>query len=88
MKLQTIRNLLDNTDGRFFTVQFEKQNGDLRVMNCRGGVRRYLKGGTNNMEDKPQYYTVFDVRRKSYRTINLSTIQNIRIDGVTMNFAK
>jgi len=86
MKLQTIRNFLDTTNGRFFTVQFEKQNGEMRVMNCRGGVTRYLKGGKNNMEDKPQYYTVFDVRRRAYRTINLTTIRNIRMDGINVEF--
>jgi len=86
MKLQAIRNFLDATNGRFFTVQFEKQNGEMRVMNCRGGVKRYIKGGKNNMEDKPHYYTVFDVRRKAYRTVNLTTIRNIRMDGVNVEF--
>lgn len=84
MNVNTIRNILDNAGPRFITVQFVKKNGELRVMNCRTGVKKYLKGGRDTLADKPYLYKVYDVRRKAYRCVNLNTVVNIRMDGVDL----
>jgi len=37
--------LAEKGEGTFFTVEFIKRStGELRVMNCRGGVKKYVKG--------------------------------------------
>jgi len=84
MKLETIRNLLTSTQGRVFTATFIKKDGQERVMNCRLGVTKGTKGGRNPVADKPQYLSVFDMQRKSYKTLNMSTLKTVKIDGCTL----
>lgn len=66
--------LLEDQDGRFFSVVFRKKNGLLRKINGRLGVTKYLRGGTNKVEryDNP-YETVFECKSLDYRTTNLHT---------------
>lgn len=85
MKVSALRDLLDNTQGRFFTVEFVKKDGSLRTMNCRVGVTRFLKGGDSTVADRKDLYTVYDMVAKGYRNINLNTVRHIAIDGVDID---
>ena len=88
MKTQVLKNLLKNTNGRFFTVTFVKQDGTLRTMNARVGVTSHIKGtGTSRAGTNDKYLTVFDAQKRAYRTINLDTIKSAKIDGVTFLIA-
>ena len=42
--LETIKNFVGN--GKIFTVTFIKKDLSTRIMNCRLGVTKHLKGGT------------------------------------------
>jgi len=84
MKREVLRNLIDNAKGRIFTATFVKKDGEVRVMNCRTGVTKGTKGGRNNLEGKPNYVSVYDVQRKSYKTLNVDTLKSITIDGCTL----
>jgi len=87
MNIETIRNLINSTKGRFFTVEFEKKNGEVRVMNARLGVKKHLKtGDPSTTAHIPKYVTVFDTVKGNYRNINLETIRALNIDGVEMKF--
>lgn len=86
MKIEQIKDLLDGTQGRFFTATFVKKDGSLRRMNCRAGVKRHSNGGRSTVRDKAEYYTVYDCQAKGYRNINMLTLRTIRMDGVTMSF--
>lgn len=85
MKIKAIRDLLDNTQGRFFTVEFVKKDGSLRTMNCRAGVTKHLRGGTSTVGGKEYLYTVYDVQAKGYRNINLETLKRVHLDGVDID---
>jgi hypothetical protein len=63
---------------------FIKKDGATRTMSFRVDVKKNLKGGENKVErlDRP-YLTVFDMQKNEYRTINLRTLKNITVDGVT-----
>lgn len=76
-------NIINSQGGKFHSVTFVKKNGDLRLMNCRKGVTKYLKGGTlkYNRADKGLIGT-YDVRAKGYRSINVNTIVSIRANGM------
>jgi hypothetical protein len=76
---QDVANL--NKGGQFFTVVFEKADGKLRTMNCRTGVKLYLKGGSNNHEKYDNLLTVYDVKSKAYRSINFAKVKEIRSNG-------
>lgn len=68
--------------GKFVTVEFTKLDGSNRMLNGRLGVRKHLRGGTNTVmaPDRP-YLTVFDVKRKGYRAVNLSTVSKVRAEN-------
>lgn len=64
--------------GRIFSVEFIKQNGEFRTMNCRTGVRKYVKGtGLKFVPLDRNLLSVFDLKKKEYRFINLETLKSI-----------
>ena len=76
--------MLNETDGKIFTVSFIKRTtGELRVMNCRLGVKKHLKGGVQ-VYDPKEYalLTVFDMQKKAYRSISLDAIVSVKLDGI------
>lgn len=66
--------------GRIFTSKFIKKDGTVRVMNCRIGVKRHLKGGKLRFDPVEKgLLTVFDMQKKGYRFINLNTMMYIQV---------
>ena len=78
-----LNQVLKATAGKFFTVSFIKKDGTTRVMNCRLGVTKHLKGGVSTL-DASQYLTVYDMQAEGYRAVNLSTIISVVCGGVTL----
>lgn len=66
-----------NSKGKIFTVTFTKKDGTTRVMNCRLGVTKHLKGGESTLNPN-EYITVYDMQNKGYRAINRSTIIDVK----------
>ena len=66
-----------NSNGKIFSVTFTKQDGSERIMTCRLGVTKHLKGGKSTL-NADQYITVYDMHSKGYRAINKATIKSIR----------
>jgi hypothetical protein len=74
------KTLIKATKGKFFTVTFIKKDGTTRVMNCRLGVKAYLKGGELPYDPEPKgLIPVYDMGKQEYRIINTNTITNIKI---------
>lgn len=69
--------------GKFFTVEFIKQDGSLREMNCRLGVKKHLKGGTKTLTDN--YICVYDVKSNGYRAVDPEKV--ISVNGVRLEDA-
>lgn len=63
--------------GKIITVEFIKKDGTLRVMNCRLGVTKYLKGGTSTL-NPDKFITVYDLKSEGYRAIDKSTIISVK----------
>lgn len=73
--------LLSLTGGRFFTVVYRKKDGTIRRMNCRTGVKRYVKGAdvpSGHVSKRDDKLVVFDVKIGDYRTINRDSVIAIR----------
>jgi len=82
LKPHTVRQILNTTkNGKIFTVVFMKLNGDLRAMNCRRGVRKYLKGGKSTIAGNPNLISVFDTLKKDYRCIDITRVLSISANG-------
>ena len=66
-------------NGKFFTVKFIKRTtGEERVMNCRLGVTKHLKGGNKAYNDaEHRLLTVFDMKSQGYRCIPLESLMEI-----------
>lgn len=69
--------------GSFFSVTFVKRTDNtLRKMNCRLGVRKFLKGGKLPYDPLEKgLLPVYDVVKKGYRTINLETVTELSVGG-------
>jgi hypothetical protein len=74
--------LLNNTNGKFVSVEFVKKDGTLRKMNGRFGVTKHLKGGVNKtVKESNSYMTIYDTKAEGYRTINLETVKRVKFGG-------
>ena len=63
------------TRGKFFSVSFIKKDGTERKMTARLGVKKDIKGvGLKFNPSERNLIVVFDIHKKAYRMINLSTI--------------
>lgn len=80
MNKQEIKKLVGN---QFFSATFVKKNGEIRKMLCRVGVKKFLKGGQKKY-DYDNLLTVYDVKKKAYRTININTLMKIKANGKTI----
>ncbi len=70
--------------GKFFSCKFVKQNGEVRTLRGRTGVRKYIDKNGNcqtikgvGMKYKPKdmgYRVVLDLDKREYRMINTITI--------------
>jgi len=69
--------------GKFFTAKFVKSNGKFRVMNCRFGVTKYLKGGLDH-NDRTKYLTVYDIQEKGYRNIPVQRLIEINCGNLSV----
>ena len=74
-------NMIEQSNGKMVTVSFIKQDGSLRVLNGRLGVKKYLKGGKSSV-DANEYISIYDVQNKGYRSINRNTIVALRMQGI------
>ena len=73
--------------GKIFTACFTKKDGSERVINCRTGVSKYVKG-TGTLKTKKHLRKVYDLKKKGYRTINLNTLKWIKAEGNSIVFKK
>jgi len=64
-------------ESAIFTVVFVKQDGTVRKMVCRRGVKKYLKGGEATYKANKHLVGVFDMRKKEYRCFNKLRVMEI-----------
>ena len=78
-----VRRLSYNSDGVIFTVEFIKRTtGKLRVMNCRGEVKKGVTGkGMAYDPNNHQLVSVYDMQAGGFRSISEEGIQVIRAGG-------
>lgn len=72
---------------RFFSVRFIKQDGTARNMTCKlhAHNKAVEANQTGRKQSKNKDLTkvrVFDMVKKSFRTINVGTLTNLKIDGI------
>jgi len=79
---ENLRSILRERGRRIASATFVKKDGTDRKILFRLGVKKHLRGGTNNVErDDRSYMTVYDMKHGGYRTINLRTVKTLSMDG-------
>ena len=82
------KELINNSNGRIFSSLFIKKDGTHRLMNARLKVTKHLKENAKKRPYDPSKYnllTVFDMQKKSYRMINIETLQTLIINKKMYN---
>lgn len=74
--MNKLEQVIENSNGKFLTVVFIKNDGTERVLNGRVGVSKYVKGTGRTVSDK--YLTIYDVKNKGYRSVNKENIIEVR----------
>ena len=83
MNVENFRALIK--DGKIFSVEFIKKDGSTRLMNARFGVKKHLRGGELAYDaSSKNLIPVFDLTKKEYRMINVSTIKKFKKGKVLM----
>ena len=80
-----LNKLRERNASEVFTVSFIKRStGELRVMNCRFGVKKHLQGGELAYNPKEKnLLMVFDMQAKGYRSISLEGVESATINKVS-----
>jgi len=88
-KAKTIRAAMQSANGGFFSVSFVKLNGENRTFpSARLGVKKFLKGGKNTTAHKPEYVSVYSMQDQSYKNVNLETVYQLKVNGLTINLSE
>lgn len=78
-----VLDLIYQSFGKIFWVEFKKKDGTMRQMRARLGVKKYLKGGKLAYDPLAKsLISVFDVNKEEYRMINLNTLTKLSINGM------
>ncbi|WP_088735425.1 hypothetical protein [Thioclava sp. F34-6] len=91
------RKLIASAKGRFASITFTKKDGTRRVMRVQPAtLRQHLKGadaseaGRRAAETRaqrhPNLLPVWDAEKKAPRSVNLATVSQIKVNGVTHEF--
>jgi len=75
--------LIKKSMGRFFTIAFTKRStGERRVMTCRLGVHKHLKGGKKAYDpEKLGLMIVWEPKSAEYKSIPTDAITELRFAG-------
>lgn len=87
------RALLDSFGGKFFSVEFEKKDGSVRVANCKRMEHKAFTEGHaslahgNPIAHKPEYFTACDVDKdERWININLEKLHKVKCGGIVYEF--
>lgn len=72
--------LINNSKGRIFTATFIKKNGEERVMNCRKGVQKGVKGTGKNSTESLGMINVYDMQERGFKKLNLQEVISLKIN--------
>lgn len=75
-EIDTLKKVISLGGSRFTSVVFTKKNGSVR--------RISFQPSRNKEARKDTQIVVFDHSKKGYRTVNLDTVSEIRVNGLRM----
>ena len=79
-----VKDLIVNTQGKFFTVEFVKKDGSNRKMLARTGVKKGLVGAGRSKLLADNLVCVYDIQAKGYRTIDVSRVSSFKCGSAVL----
>lgn len=88
-----LQSFLRAQGGRIVSLSFTKLDGEVRDLVGRLGVIHYIteSGVTREVRDTPKaeavnrpYLTVYDMQKRGFRNVNLSTVSRVRADNMEL----
>lgn len=77
-----VKELISQTKGKFFRVDFIKKDNSIRRMICRTGVKKALKKGVNVAKKaNPELAIVWDGQKQEYRSFDTHRVLEIKFSG-------
>mgnify|MGYP003640194130 FL=1 len=81
LKKEYYRNLITESKGKIFSIEFIKKDGTKRKMNARISVKKGVNGkGLKYDPFEKGYLIAYDMAKDGFRTINLETITKISLN--------
>ena len=80
--------VIKETNGKFFTARFKKDNGEMRKMTCRTGVKKGVSGVPLDFYTSKKGHknvVVWDTAKHSFRTIPLRRLLSVTFKGIEHN---
>lgn len=74
--------MIEDTNGKFFTVTFQKKDGSIRDMNARIGVKKGQVGGVATYKANPNNVGVYESNKGKYRCFNIERLMKIKFKGM------
>ena len=79
---ETAKQHIYKTNGKFFSAVFIKKNGDKRFIHCMTKSKKGVKGvGLSYNPDERNNIIVKDRQKDGWRTINVDTLESLKISG-------
>ena len=80
VKRNLVKTLITANQDKFVGITFTKKDGQKRNLNGRLHVRSKT-GQAPTTAHIPEYLTIYDVKAGGFRTVNLDTVESIRMKG-------
>lgn len=74
---------IKDSDGKLFSIEYQKKDGTTTQMTCRTGVVSALKGGPP--KTNPDLITVFSFDRNNYRTLFKDKIKSFKCGDIVLS---
>lgn len=87
MNIEQLRSTINSTHSRMFVVRFTKQDGTIRTMYAKTGVKRHLSKNPNKRKVtniNPNIVRVYDCESKSYKSFKLETVLELKCGRVIL----
>jgi hypothetical protein len=75
-----IKQYINETSNKFMSVTFIKKDGEVRTINGRLNVKKYLRGGSATV-DLNKFLIMYSIQDKGYRAIAKDRILSVSTDG-------
>ena len=87
MNIEQLTKAINSTHSRMFVVSFIKQDGSVRTMYAKTGVKRCLSKRQNKRKvtnTNPNIVRVYDCESKSYKSFKLSSVFEFRSGNIIL----